>query len=226
MSSGRRKTMFTGIQAYQRSESPLTDRSDEKKVQSPLARTETKGKGTSDAGGMGRGQDRVSLSDAVQGARLRESLGLPISGKITKAMLEETQNTVRDTVNSHIQKVRDEVGIPEDAEISVRITEKGDIRVNSKSGGAWEIEKRLQEDTSFKNAFTSLSLHSRMQEISSRAGQRPDLFSDTSERPLSTIAREYTALRQGQDPLKSLVQQAQNLPSAFVLKHGGDSLAA
>ncbi|MDY0164193.1 hypothetical protein [Desulfobotulus sp.] len=215
--------MITGIQAYQRSDTVLTERNDERKIQNTPSALSSRTRANTDTAATGNRQDRVSLSEEVQGAKLRENMGLPISGKITKTMLEDSHKAILDTVNERILQARTEAGIPEDAEVTLRLTEKGSIKVSSKSGGAWELEKRLQEDTSFKNAFASLGLHKSLQQITTGKGQS-SFFSDTEDRPLSMIAREYTALRQSQDPLRTLLTQVQAQSSTFSLKHGGESV--
>lgn len=216
--------MITGIQAYQRNENISAERSEDRRIQG--ISNQSRGRDKTENTVSDRRQDRVSLSGEVQSAKIRESLGLPITGKITKDMLENSHKTIRETVNARILQSRTEAGIPEDAEITVRITEKGSIKVSSKAGGAWEMEKSLQEDASFKTAFASLGVHDRMQDYISRQRQPQNLFSDTEEQSLSRIAREYTMLRQGTDPLTSLVSQMQNQNGAFSLKHGGNTLSA
>lgn len=215
--------MMTGIQAYQRNENPLLERNDERKIQNPLNATSGKTKGLTENTATGYRQDRVSLSGDVETAKLRENLGLPISGKVTKEMLESSHEATLDSVNAEILKIRSEMGIPGDAEVSISLTEKGNIKVSSKAGGAGEMEKRLQEDTSFKDMLSALGLHNRLQEISMTKSQT-SFFSNTEDRSLSVIARQYTALRQNPDSLNAVVSQIQNQTDTFTLKHDGETI--
>ncbi|MCW7755083.1 hypothetical protein OOT00_13925 [Desulfobotulus sp. H1] len=217
--------MISGIQAYQRNENPLMERSEDRRIQG-VKSSETASR-TTETNSAANRYDRVSLSPEVEAARLRESLGLPIQGKITKAMLETRYEESLDAVNSQLRQARYDAGIPDEAEVTVRLTGKGEIRVNSGVKGSWELEKDLQEDAGFKEALASLSMHSRLNGLISSESHKStnlSLFSDTGEeRSLSSIVQEYNALRQNPDPLQAILIQARGQNSDFAFKHPGET---
>ncbi|TYT74588.1 hypothetical protein [Desulfobotulus mexicanus] len=214
--------MISGIQAYQKNDHPLTERSEDRRVQglAPAAASDK----TKESAGTDRRMDRVTLSPEVEAAKLRESLGLPIRGKITKEIMENSRKAIEETVHQQIAQARQKAGIPEDAEVMVRLTAKGDIRVNSGVKGSWELEKGLQEDKDFKATLASLGMHQGLNSLGQtgkqEARQQFSAFFDAGEeRSLSVISREYNNLRQNSDPLQALVHQAQKQHPEFTFRH-------
>ncbi|TWI68207.1 hypothetical protein LZ24_02581 [Desulfobotulus alkaliphilus] len=215
--------MISGIQAYQKIEHPPKERSEDRRIQG-LAQATASGKAKESTDTDNRRMDRVSLSPEVEAAKLRESLGLPIRGKITKEIMENSRKAIEETVHHQIAQARQNAGIPEDAEILVRLTAKGDIRVNSGVKGSWELEKGLQEDKGFKEAFASLGMHQGLNSLGQtgkpEARQQFSAFFDAGEeRSLSLISRDYNSLRQSADPLQALVLQARKQHPEFTFRH-------
>lgn len=223
--------MLNGIQAYQRNDASLKSKSD--RILSETAGTTPTTSQSNAASEQTKGRDKVTLSPAVAAARFREDLGLPATGRINRRTLSAAYAGFQDLVDRTVTNAKASVGIPTDAKIDIQMTEKGDVKIKGSAKGLRKLEKHLNQDATFKRAFSGLSTHSRLDDyaegrtsLSSTKNLAAIMGDEGGSTDLMGIAREYMALRENQDQLRGLVTTLHQHSDAYTYTHKGEEKAA
>lgn len=173
--------------------------------------------------------DRVSLSPKVELARLRESLGLNPTGKITRqnfeTLIQSDQEGVTKTLQAKLDKLtsglKDPIGT-----ITLRQDAKGQIQVTGDWSGKNKLTKDLNADPEFTKMFTRLARNSGLlnyadQTVAEGKGTTlaDYLDSDTADANLSTLLKQYSSMKTSKNPLANLIDLSNSGGKPFSLAY-------
>jgi len=175
--------------------------------------------------------DKVSLSPEVEVARLRESLGLNPTGKLTRhnfeAMIQSDQDGVRKALQANLDKlatgISDTIGT-----ITLSQDAKGQIQVAGDWPGKEELAKNLNADPELAKMFTRLSRNSGLlsyadQTVAGAKGATLTdyLDSDTADTNLTNLLKQYDSLKTSKNSLASLINLSSSEVKPFALTYKG-----
>lgn len=174
---------------------------------------------------LGNASDRVSLSPEVDEARLRESLGLNPTGKLTRqdleAVIQSDQNAVRQTVQANLDKLT--AGTNGNiSTLTLSQDAKGQIQVAGDWSGKDALAKNLNADPEFTKMFTRLSSNSGLlsyadQTVNGGKGAMliDYLGSGSADNNLSTLLQQYDSLKTSKNSLASLINLSTSAGKPF-----------
>lgn len=221
-----------GTAAYQNATSLQTNDSRLIRQAAPPASTTSQPSSALDTATHVNTGDQVSLSPEVEVARLRESLGLNPTGKLTRhnfeAMIQSDQDGVRKTLQANLDKLAtgtsDTIGT-----ITLSQDAKGQIKVAGDWPGKAELTKNLNADPEFTKMFTRLARNSGLLSYADQAvagGKGATLTdyldSDTADTNLFNLLKQYDSLKTSKNSLASLINlsSSEGKPYSLTYKDG------
>jgi hypothetical protein len=172
--------------------------------------------------------DRVSLSPAVEVARLRASLGLAPTGKLTRQDFETQIQSDHEAVRQTIQAKLDQGSGAGNTMGQITVTQdaKGQMQVAGDWPGKEALAKDLNADPEFTAMFARLAANSK---VLSYAGQSMNggqgatlndyLDNETADSNLSTLLQQYDTLKGSTNSLASLINLSSNQGEPFALTY-------
>lgn len=173
--------------------------------------------------------DTVTLSSDVSIARLRESLGLLPTGKLSREDFETVADSDEKSVEEALESAMAELGIDENQTISLSLNDKGKIVIKESFSKKTELEKQLNNDEDFMANFSRLSANSEILDFttelqtSSKSMNLLSFMNNESDEDdwssLLKLAETYNELKSGKDPLEIITSIShQETPFEFVHK--------
>lgn len=169
----------------------------------------------------------VSLSEAVEQARLRESLGLTPTGRLTlddfKAAAAPRQKTVADA----LARTMNALGIADDREISLSLNAKEELIISESFSGKSVLEKALNEDEAFMDTFKQLSANQQVVSFTEQLGigqtSLVDFMDDTGGSDgIMALANRYNRVKASGTSLAALLGDSRSeAPYTYVHQPGG-----
>lgn len=172
--------------------------------------------------------DRVSLSPAVEVARLRESLGLQPTGKLRRqdfaARIASDRAGIQESLQAKLDALAPEAG-EKSGTLTLSQDTKGQIQVAGDWPGQEALTQKLNADPGFKLMFTRLSANSGVLDYSdttkggNQAASLTDyLDGDSADNNLASLIQNYAALKNSPHSLASLVSLSANSGPPFSLR--------
>ncbi len=176
------------------------------------------------------GGDQVTLSSAVDEARLRQSLGLPPTGKITRQdfvdQIKADQAGVLQTLQDNLQKL----GLDPNTLVTLSQDAKGQIQVDGAGSNNASLTKSLNGDADFTEMFSRLAANSKFlsfpgqEEATGFAANLSNyLDNETSaDSNLATLIRQYSSVKDSSTSFASLISLSSNSGNPFTLTNKSD----
>lgn len=156
--------------------------------------------------------DTVTLSGDVGLARLREALGLPPTGKLSREDFQTAADSDEETIRTSLESAMAKLGVDEDQTVSLSMNTKGKIVIKESFSQKAALEKQLNSDEDFKTGFTRLSTNTEILDFAadlqtetrsmSLASFMNNESGDSGWNALLKIAETYNELKSGKDPLQ------------------------
>jgi len=186
---------------------------DNRSVIKPADTAKTSGAGkTAPAESRANQKDTVTLSGDVGVARLREALGLPPTGKLSREDFQTAADSDEETIRASLESAMAKLGIDETQTVSLSLNTKGKIVIKETFSQKAALEKQLNSDEAFKAGFSRLSTNTEILDFAadlqagtgsmSLASFMNSESSDSGWNALSKIAETYNELKSGKDPLQ------------------------
>lgn len=171
-------------------------------------------------------RDRVTLSDGVVVAKLREELGLNPTGSLVKQDIEVAATADKDKIFELLDIKVPHIGIESNKKIPLSLSENGKIIVGGRFRGKAELQKVLNNEDEFVNSFERFSMNKGILDYTDNLDTHiigMNLFAvindDPTPVPLTKTATHYKQSRSATDPLVKLIQLGrQNNPHEFIYK--------
>ena len=181
-----------------------------------------KPKKTIDKMGVVGKKDRVSLSNGVEIAKLRESLGLNPTGKLNKEDVEKVAVVDKEKISAWLKSAINDLNI-ESNNISFSLNRNGKIEINGSFVDKQTLQRKMNNDNEFVRDFERLSTNKEITDYADNTKTRvkgTNLFSvinnESAFESLSKTATNYGQSRENVDPLVKLMQLSrQNNPFEF-----------
>jgi len=186
---------------------------DNRSVIKPADTAKTSGTGkTAPAESQAIQKDTVTLSSDVGVARLREALGLPPTGRLSRENFQTAADSDEETIRASLESAMDKLGVDENQTVSLSLNAKGKIVIKETFSQKAALEKQLNSDETFKAGFSRLSTNTEILDFAAdlQAGTRSMSLasfmnsesSDSGLNSLLKIAETYNELNSGKDPLQ------------------------
>jgi hypothetical protein len=157
-------------------------------------------------------KDTVTLSSDVGVARLREVLGLPPTGKLSREDFQTAADSDEETIRASLESAMAKLGVDENQTVSLSLNAKGKIVIKETFFQKAALEKQLNSDEAFKAGFSRLSTNTEILDFAadlqtsarsmSLASFMNSESSDSGMNALLKIAETYNELNSGKDPLQ------------------------
>lgn len=210
---------------------------DNKSVIKPTDTAKTTGAGkTASAESQAIKTDTVTLSSDVGVARLREALGLPPTGRLSREDFQTAADTDEEAVRESLESAMAELGVDEAQTVSLSLNTKGKIVIKESFSQKTALEKQLNSDEAFKAGLSRLSTNTEIlnfvADLQADAGSM-NLASfmnseseDSGMNALLKIAETYNELKSGKNPLE-IIAGLSHSRTPFELVHpaGEDTTA-
>ncbi|WDP89510.1 MAG: hypothetical protein HUN04_07155 [Desulfobacter sp.] len=152
----------------------------------------------------------VSLSKAVAQARLRESMGLAPTGRLSlddfKAAAEDREKTVADA----LARTMNSLGIDSGQKISLSLDSDNKLTISESFSGKSKLQNTLNEDEEFMAAFKQLSANQEVvsftEKLSSGGTSMVDYMDDTQGWDgAMALANQYNQIKASGNSLSALL---------------------
>lgn len=173
-------------------------------------------------------KDTVTLSGDVGVARLREALGLPPTGRLSREDFQTAADSGEETIRASLESAMAELGVDENQTVSLSLNAKGKIVIKESFSQKATLEKQLNSDEAFKASFTRLSTNTEIldfaADLQTSAGSTNlasfmnSQSSDSGLNSLLKIAETYNELKSGKDPLQ-IIAGLSHSQTPFELVH-------
>ena len=131
---------------------------DNRSVIKPADTAKTSGTGkTTSAESQAIQKDTVTLSSDVGVARLREALGLPPTGKLSREDFQTAADSDEETIRASLESAMEGLGVDANQTVSLSLNTKGKIVIKETFSQKTALEKQLNSDEAFKAGFSRLS---------------------------------------------------------------------
>ena len=210
---------------------------DNRSVIKPADTAKTDGTGkTASAESQTAKTDTVTLSSDVAAARLREALGLPPTGKLSREDFQTAADSDEETIRASLESAMEELGVDENQTVSLSLNTKGKIVIKETFSQKAALEKQLNNDDTFKTGFSRLSTNTEILNFAAdlQTGTRSMSLAsfmageseDSGWNSLFKIAETYNELKSGKDPLEIIAGLSrQETPFELVHPAGEDTAA-
>lgn len=210
---------------------------DNRSVIKPADTAKTAGTGkTASAESQAIKKDTVTLSSDVGVARMREALGLPPTGKLSREDFQTSADSDEETIRASLESAMEELGVDENQTVSLSLNTKGKIVIKETFPQKAALEKQLNSDDTFKAGFSRLSTNTEILDFAadlqtstrsmSLASFMNSESEDSSWNSLLKIAETYNELKSGKDPLEIIAGLSrQETPFELVHPPGEDTAA-
>jgi|GEM_PF-1214913 len=153
---------------------------------------------------------KVSLSKAVETARLRESMGLEPTGRLRLGDFKTAAKGQRKAVTQKLAQAMEEQGIKKDQKISLSLDSKYNLTISESFSGKSNLVKALNSDTAFMASFKQLSVNQQVvdytKNLTTRQSSMMDFMNDDSGWDgLMALANQYKEVKSAGNSLTSLL---------------------
>lgn len=218
-----------GAATYQNNANLLTNDSNLVEQATPLQNAGSQNSDSSSAISASGG-DQVTLSPAVDEARLRESLGWPPTGKVTRQDVTAQIQTDQAGVLQTLQGDLEELGLASDTAVTLSQDANGQIQVTGAGASNTALAKTLNADADFTAMFSRLAANSKFLNFSGQApataGTTATLFDyldgNTADSNLTTLLQQYSALKNSNNSLSSLISLSSNSGNPFTFTNSSN----
>jgi hypothetical protein len=156
--------------------------------------------------------DTVTLSSDVGVARLREALGLPPTGKLSRQNFQSAADSGEKAVRAILESTMADLGVDETQTVSLSLNTKGKIVIKETFSQKAALEKQLNSDEAFKAGFSRLSTNTEILDFAADLQTNAGSMSlasfmggeseDSSLNTLLKLAETYNELKSGKNPLQ------------------------
>ncbi len=183
-----------------------------------------------DAAAPASGGDQVTLSPAVDEARLRETLGLPPTGKITRQdfidQIQADQAGVRQTLQDNLQKL----GLAADTPVTLSRDARGQMQVSGAGSNNAALTKSLNADADFTKMFARLAANSKFLSFptqSAAASLTANLSTyldneSAANANLATLLQQYSSLKNPSTSFAGLISLSSKSGNPFTFSNNSD----
>ena len=186
---------------------------DNRSVIKPADTAKTSGAGkTAPAESQANQKDTVTLSSDVGVARLREALGLPPTGRLSREDFQTAADSGEESIRASLESAMEGLGVDANQTVSLSLNTKGKIVIKETFSQKAALEKQLNSDESFKAGFSRLSTNTEILDFAADLQTKARSMSlasfmnseseDSGWNALSKIAETYNELKSGKDPLQ------------------------
>lgn len=212
------------IKAYNALNSYQTGKSE---LESITAAAKRKVENTGKEDGQVGKSDRVSISGAAQTARFKALLGLdPTNKKLTKSELEGAAKKDRTAVNEFLKEFTEKAGLPEGTKLGLTADDKGKIHITGKVEHRAELEKALNSNDEFRDAFNRLSINERFLDFPNQINREIHAQQTTlldymggGGPDLSQLINDFESAKTMNDPFSSMMMYTGNYTQPFTLDY-------
>ncbi len=160
---------------------------------------------STDSGGV-----KVSLSKAVETARLREAMGLAPTGRLKLGDFKTAAKDQEQAVAQKLAATMDETGVKKDQKISFSLDSKYKLTISESFSGKSKLVNALNSDTAFMASFKQLSANQQIvdytESLSTRQTSLADVMNDDSGWDgLMALATQYKAVSSAGNSLTGLL---------------------
>ncbi len=155
-------------------------------------------------------EDKVTISKDAILAKTREAMGLSPTGRLKREDLEAAAENQKKIISSTLASFMKNQGVETDQKISLSLDEKDRIVIKEKFPGKSELEKKLNQDTSFSLAFKSLSANNEILSYAKSCGDNMTnltevMNSESDWNDLFSLASRYSEIKSSSNPLATLI---------------------
>lgn len=173
--------------------------------------------------------DKVSLSDEVEAARTRESMGLSPTGPLRLNDFKSAFDKQALILDEKLGAKMKEQGLSGDQELTLGLDTKKGIVIKENFSGKAKLEKALNEDKDFVKTFNAYSSTSGvldyvkgLKEKMSSTNLSDFMDSDPDWGDIMTLASKYSDLKSSANPLALIAASGRNQAS-YVYGSGNKS---
>ncbi|MDA8164317.1 MAG: hypothetical protein M0017_04720 [Desulfobacteraceae bacterium] len=168
--------------------------------------------------------DQVSLSSAVEEARLRDSLGLPPTGKITRQDITTQIQADQTGVLTAIQDSLNGLGLDPNTPITLTLGTDGQIQVTGAGANTDALTNSLNADANFSQMFSRLATNSKLLsfagQMQSSSGTTPTLSdyldnNNNADSKLNMLIQQYEAMKASSGSLAGLISLSNSSGAPF-----------
>ena len=168
--------------------------------------------------------DQVSLSSAVEEARLRDSLGLPPTGKITRQDFTTQVQADQTGVLTAIQDSLNGLGLDPNTPITLTLGTDGQIQVTGAGANTDALTNSLNADANFSQMFSRLATNSKLLsfagQMQSSSGTTPTLSdyldnNNNADSKLNMLIQQYEAMKASSGSLAGLISLSNSSGAPF-----------
>nr|NJM04498.1 hypothetical protein [Desulfobacula sp.] len=210
---------------------------DNKSVIKPADTAKTAGSGkTASTESPAVKTDTVTLSGDVAVARMREALGLPPTGRLSREDFQTAADSGEEAVRANLDSAMEKLGVDPDQTVSLSLNTKGKLVIKETFPQKAALEKQLNSDEAFKAGFTRLSTNTEILDFAAdlQTGARSMSLAsfmnnesgDSDWNSLFKLAEDFNELKSGKDPLQ-IIAGLSHRETPFELVHpaGEDTTA-
>jgi len=155
--------------------------------------------------------DTVTLSGEVLAARTREAMGLDPTGPLSLSDFKTAAESQTRSVNEKLAALMKEQGISGDQEVTLSFDSKSNITIKENFSGKARLEKALNDDKGFSQAFKGLNANSGvlsytkdLQTRISNTNLADFMNSDPDWSDIMSLASKYSEFKTSANPLATL----------------------
>jgi len=153
---------------------------------------------------------KVSLSKAVETAKLREAMGLEPTGRLKLGDFKTAAENQEKAVTQKLAQAMEELGIKKDQTISLSLDSEYNLTISESFSGKSKLVKALNSDTAFMASFKQLSANQQVvdytENLTSRQTSLTDFMDDDSGWDgIMALANQYREIKSAGNSLTGLL---------------------